>query len=110
MPASWRARRRGQPLDHAEDGPVERRGDGRREHAELRLLELLALEGEARDQERDREPDAARPPPPAIAASSSASRTAGRRVARATAAEDAERLADHVAEQDPEGDRRRPRL
>ena len=49
----------GQPLDDAEHDPAEqRRGDRRAEDSELGVLELLALERDVRDEERDRESDA----------------------------------------------------
>ncbi len=60
VPTIWRARTLlGRRLTSREDAPRhERREDRRGEHAELCLLQALAVEGEARDQQRDREPDA----------------------------------------------------
>ena len=56
---SARPERRRQSSDRYEDEPAEERGaDGSAEDAELRLLELLPVERERRDQERDGEADA----------------------------------------------------
>ena len=103
-----RAHLGGEPGDHAEHDPAEqRRQDRGREHAQLRLLELLALEGDARDQERHGEGDAG---DGAAAEDHGPAQRRGacpvtRVVASQVAGDDPGRLADHVAEQDPQGDR-----
>ena len=115
VPASWRARTdSGSLRDHPEHGPAqERREDRRGEHAELRLLELLSLEREARDQQRDREADAGHRPGADDLGPARAT-AAGR---RGVAASRARRrrplptgLPTHVAEDDPQRDRRRERV
>ncbi len=101
----------GQPSDHAEHGPGEKRGGNcRRQDAELRLLEelRLTLEREARDQYGDGEPDsrhraAAGDDRPAQRTLKAGNPRSGREPARP---EDAERLTQDVAEEDPKGHRR----
>ena len=86
VPTSWRARTgAGSRAISAEDDPgQQRRQHGRAEHAELRLLELLPLEGDARDQQRDREPDAGDGPAPGDLRPAQASAQPGRAATRAT--------------------------
>ena len=95
--------RSGQPLDRRRNSaPATIASDRRGQHADLGLLELLALERDARDQQRDREADAGDAPPPASTGQLSGGCT--RRAAaarRARTRDDADRLADHVAEEMP---------
>ena len=61
MPASWRARTESGSLAIARNTAQLGEADERIaacEHPELRLLELLSVERQARNQERDRETDA----------------------------------------------------
>ena len=93
----------------AEDEPGQGRGAERgAQHAELRLAQLGAVEGERGDQQRDGEADAG------DRAAADRRRPADRRAQPAAAqlrhqpgdAGDADRLAEHVGEDDPERDRR----
>ncbi len=99
----------GQPFDHLEDRPGHQRRDDRRgKHADLRLLELAAVEREARDQDRDGEADPGdgttpgdhRPAQGPLQAAEDATGREPRR------AENADGLADDVTERDSERDRR----
>jgi hypothetical protein len=106
-----------QPSRQQRGGAEEQPGDERRayggtEDAELRLLQVLPVECEGGDEQRDREAD------PGDRAAAGNGRPTDRRSQPAAAqpgeepgaAEDSHRLADHVAEQDPERDRRREAL
>ncbi len=90
----------------------ERRAERRREHADLRLLEPGAREGEVGDQERDGEPDprdgaAARDRGPADRGAQAATAQPGDERGDA---DDRDRLAREVADEDPERHRRRVRV
>ena len=104
-----RAQRRRQQVRRPEDDPGEaRRDECGREHAELRLLEGAAVEGQRRDQQRDREAD------PRDGAARSNRRPADRRAQtpgrqprpQPRDEEDPGGLADDVADQDPQRDPR----
>ena len=59
VPTIWRARTLlGSRLTSANTPHATAAPDRRGEHAELRLGQMLAVEGEARDQQRDGEADA----------------------------------------------------
>src|SRR6266508_4585723 len=102
-----------QPSGQQRRGPEQQPGDERRpergaENAELRLLELAPVEGECRDQQRDREADssdrtAAGNGSPAYRRPQPSPRQARQ---EPRAAENANGLADDVADQDPERYRR----
>ena len=95
--------RGGRATDPPAHRPAEQRGEeGCGQDAELRLVELLPVEGEARDQERDREPHAGDRPAegengPAQGESGAPEPRPGGEPRRA---EDGERLADDVAAED----------
>src|SRR5919204_596787 len=97
----------GQVPDQAERARgTERRHHRGGQHAELGLLELAPVEGEARDQERHGEPDAchragARDHRPAERTAQPQRQPHGER----RRAHDPQRLAHHVAEEDAERDR-----
>ena len=103
----------GQHRSRAEEEPREyRRRERRGEDPDLRLLELATVEDERRDEEGDREAD-----PGDRAAAGDRGPADGRLKGPAAHSGDepgrsknAERLAYHVADEDPERDRRRERL
>ena len=110
VPAIWRARRSAgiRLIDPHHEPGERRREDQRAERAELRLVEQLPVEGEARDQQRDREADPANTPPASSTGPLNGERgpcSCGR-VASQEPPSDADRLPDHVADEDAERDRR----
>ena len=99
----------GQQRRGSEHEPGEgRRAGGSAEDADLRLLEARAVERECRHQQRDGEPDAGDRPraEDGRPADRGAQATAREPRHEQRHADDSKRLADHVAEQDAERDRR----
>ena len=100
----FREHRRRAEEEPGEEGRAERRA----EDPELRLLELAAVEGERRDEQRDGKADAG--DRPAAGDGHPADRRPDTPAAHARneprGAEDPDGLAEDVAEQDPERDRR----
>ena len=96
------------PGDHpTERHPAhERRQQRGAEHAQLRLVELPALERDARDQQRDGEADARDGSTPGDHRPAQAPGQPAEPRHDPGRGGDADRLADHVAEDDPQRDRR----